>query len=588
MKISAIVKSSFKAQIFVVLLTVTLVMVILGGVLTIQGFQARLKSESRSSDINQNNALIDQLTSDFDLANNVLHSISDNNVINSSLNSDNMNSIEVYSVLYEITSSLRDFTSIDIYQGNNCIYSTNSNDVSKVLPLNYSVLGEALRNPGNVVYGLDPEDKSKNPDLLIAISINPDAGNPSFAVIRINPTVMAYRLREKINAKDGFLLTDRFFRPYCAIGTATNGFELTRIKKNLFEHAAYDQGSDNNIYMSDIGNTGLISIYITPQVIGKSVVKVGYQIIVILSFISIIVCFLVARKLSNYFSKPIDILTAGMKRFRKGDFETMISLNRTDEFEQLATGFNKMTSQLKDTMEKKLEAERTINETRIKMMQAQLNPHFLYNTLDTIKWVTKVNHIPEVSTMVASLANILRASISENEFCALSKELELVDNYCQIQQIRFDNKFDIKIDVPADLKNAIVPKLILQPIVENAIIHGLDEADNGMIVINAERTSLAYFKSSLQDNLPVPADEKDVLIISIQDNGKGIDAAAIASLNDIENKPPKGHLGLKNVITILRLYYGSEYGVYPKRLEEGGTIMYITLPYQEEEPTKVE
>ena len=204
------------------------------------------------------------------------------------------------------------------------------------------------------------------------------------------------------------------------------------------------------------------------------------------------------------------------------------------------------------------------------MMQAQLNPHFLYNTLDTIKWVTKVNHIPEVSTMVASLANILRASISENEFCALSKELELVDNYCQIQQIRFDNKFDIKIDVPADLKNAIVPKLILQPIVENAIIHGLDEADDGLIIINAERT------------------ENDALIISVQDNGKGIDAAAIESLNDIENKPPKGHLGLKNVITILRLYYGSEYGVYPKRLEEGGTIMYITLPYQEEEPTKVE
>ncbi len=323
--------------------------------------------------------------------------------------------------------------------------------------------------------------------------------------------------------------------------------------------------------MNEIGKTGLLSIYVTPPALGESAVKVGYQILTLEALFSVIVCLIVASRLSAYFSKPISTMASGMKRFRKGDFDAKIELSREDEFEQLAVGFNKMTSQLKQTMEERVEAERTINETRIEMMQAQLNPHFLYNTLDTIKWVAKANHVPEVATMSASLAGILRTSISERQFCPLSKELELVQNYCEIQKIRFDDKFDLTIDVPTEVMDAVIPKLILQPIVENAIIHGMDETENGHIYVAACR-----------DN----SGEKDLLKISVQDDGKGISDEMMLALNNDDVETLKGHLGLNNVNTIIRLYYGKEYGVMAFRPSQGGTVMIITLPYSEKEPKK--
>ena len=197
-------------------------------------------------------------------------------------------------------------------------------------------------------------------------------------------------------------------------------------------------------------------------------------------------------------------------------------------------------------------------------MQAQLNPHFLYNTLDTIKWVAKANQVPEVATLSSSLATILRAGISENQFCMLEKELDLVRNYCDIQKIRFDDCFDLEIDVPDDIKKAYVPKLILQPIVENSIIHGLEGRRDGHINITAVK----------RERDP----DTEILEITVTDNGKGINDEMIALIEADDPAALEGHLGIKNVNTIIRLYYGKEYGVHATRLENG-TEMKVTLPF---------
>ena len=200
------------------------------------------------------------------------------------------------------------------------------------------------------------------------------------------------------------------------------------------------------------------------------------------------------------------------------------------------------------------------------MMQAQLNPHYLYNTLDTIKWVAKANQVPEVATLSASLAGILRTSISAKQFCTLDEELKLVERYCVIQKIRFDDFFDLIIDVPEELKSAVVPKLILQPLVENAIIHGLEDRDDGRLFISAKRDDLSILK------------------IYIEDNGKGISDEMIAIIESDDISKLEGHLGLNNVNTIIKLYYGKSYGITAERLDVGGTRMMITLPFQEKEP----
>ena len=146
------------------------------------------------------------------------------------------------------------------------------------------------------------------------------------------------------------MLTDKFFRPFCLMGTAESKNNLSVIRKNLFKNDLYNKDIEENVYISEVGDSGLISIYITPPAFEKSAVRAGYQIVLMQVVISILLCLLVASRLSSSFSKPINTLSVAMKQFRKGDFDTKIDLNREDEFGQLASGFNKMTARLKDTM----------------------------------------------------------------------------------------------------------------------------------------------------------------------------------------------------------------------------------------------
>ncbi|WP_051538079.1 sensor histidine kinase [Butyrivibrio proteoclasticus] len=568
-----IIRQSFKRQIFAIFLTVTLILLAITGITTIQGFQARLKYDYEKKDIEQNQTIDQNLESDLEIAETALLSLSGNQTIIEALTTSKNNSLAIYTELYKALREIRDFATVDIYQGSECKYSTNTKSVSKELPLNYSVLREASANSSQIVYSLDPTTSSETGAALLMVKQIVGGETPGFVIIRFEKSELEKRLRTNINAKDGFMLTDKYLRPFCLIGTAEDGNELDVIRDNLFNGQPYNANISNNVYMDEIGSTGLIGIYITPPALGEAAATVSYQILFIEIIFSVVICLIVASRLSVYFSKPINTLALGMKRFRKGDFDTKIELNRDDEFEQLAVGFNKMTSQLKQTMDERVQAERTINETRIQMMQAQLNPHFLYNTLDTIKWVAKANNVPEVATMSASLAGILRTSISEHQFCRLSKELELIENYCEIQKIRFEDKFDLTIDVPEEIKEAVIPKLILQPIVENAIIHGMDETENGHIYVAAVKNTLLG---------------QDVLKISIQDDGKGISDEMMQALNNDDVETLKGHLGLNNVNTIIRLYYGKDYGVMAFRPSEGGTVMIVTLPYSEKEPVRTD
>ncbi len=566
----SLIRHSFKRKIFVIFLSVTLTLVIFGGILTIQGFQARIISDHRKQDLAQSELIADRISALLSASDESLNEIEASETMKSVFTSGPKNSLEIYSTLYEITTDIRDFSVIDIYGNGECLYSTQSGYLTAALPKYFSVLPEASRSHGKNVYGHDPGGATESGSaLLIAREIN--SAEAGVAVIRIRQDILTEQLTGVLGNRDGFMLTDRFFRPFTLVGPAADTSVLAAIRKNLFAGDLYTRNMENNVYITELGDTGLLGIYITPPALEPSAIRTSYQIIMIQVVISILLCLLVSSRLSALISKPIGTLAAAMRHFRKGDFDTQIELDREDEFGQLATGFNKMTSQLKKTMEEQVEAERKINNARIEMMQAQLNPHFLYNTLDTIKWVAKANQVPEVATMSASLAGILRTSISEKQFCSLEKELELVQNYCEIQKIRFDNKFDLVIDVPGSIRGAMIPKLILQPIVENAIIHGMEESLDGHIYV-------AAIRDTDKDS------GKDLLKISVQDDGKGISDEMMQALNNDDVETLKGHLGLNNVNTIIRLYYGKEYGVNAVRPSLGGTIMIVTLPYSEESP----
>lgn len=585
------IRQSFKRQIFFIFLAVTLAMVIIGGILTVQGFQASIKADYQKNDIEQDRVLTQSLVSDLEMVSNAANSIAENEILLSAVAGEKgVSSLSVYSALYENTRDIKDFATVELYTGGKCIFSTKSGYSSNYLPESYSVLKEAVKKQPQIVYGLDPATSSETGAALLIARMMVDEPQKGYVVIRIEQNDIVDRISGNINSRDGFMLTNEFLRPYCLLGIAEDGKALSTIRNNLMKGALYNAGVESNVYIEEIGSTGLLGIYLTPPALDDSAVRVGYQIIVIQALISIIVCLAVASRMSSYFSKPIRQMAQAMKRFRKGDFETRIELEREDEFEQLATGFNKMTSQLNQTMEERVAAEHKVNETRIQMMQAQLNPHFLYNTLDTIKWVAKANQVPEVATLSASLASILRTSISEKQFCKLEQEIKLVESYCDIQKIRFDDSFDLTVNLPENLENAIIPKLILQPIVENAIIHGLDGRTDGHIWITARGWGESAFledRSGLgkkKDHDIGSETGPDLLEITIKDNGAGISEEVVEALANDDPDTLEGHLGLNNVNTIIRLYYGKEYGVSARKAEEGGTVMKVLLPLSYKEP----
>ena len=585
------IRQSFKRQIFFIFLAVTLAMVIIGGVLTVQGFQASIKADYRKNDIEQDRILTRQLESDLGLVETAINNIARDEVLLSAVSDSNAsNSLAVYTALYENTRDIKDFSTVELYKDGKCIFSTKSGYSSNRLPEYYSVLKEATKKKDQIVYAPDPESSSATGAALLIARRLVEEPKRGYVVIRMEQSEIEDRISGKINARDGFMLTNKFLRPYCLLGIAEDGKTLATIRNNLMNGALYNTGVESNVYIQEIGSTGVLSVYLTPPALDDSAARVGYQIILIQAIISVIVCLAVASRMSSYFSKPITQMAAAMKRFRKGDFETRIELEREDEFDQLATGFNKMTTQLNQTMEERVAAEHKVNETRIQMMQAQLNPHFLYNTLDTIKWVAKANQVPEVATLSASLASILRTSISENQFCKLSQEIKLVESYCEIQKIRFDDSFDLTVDLPKSLENAIIPKLILQPIVENAIIHGLEGRTDGHIWITARGWNDAGKGEGAEDSgeNTETSPGTDLLEITIKDNGAGISEEVVEALANDDPNTLEGHLGLNNVNTIIRLYYGKEYGVSARKAEEGGTIMKVLLPLSYKEPDTAE
>ncbi len=564
MRNKAVVKFSFKRQLFWIFLSVTLTLVILGGVLTIQGFQARITRDHEIADEETAKVVASEVSKMLRLSEKTLKNIIKNETVIKAFDGQKDNQQAVYTALYEASADIRSFASVELYEGGDCRYSTVSGRALGHLPEHYSILREASRKRGEAVYAVNAAVTGQyGPEILIAVKI-PETKSPGYAVIRISGDDLEDRLRGFINARDGFILANSRFRTVCENRAAKDGQDLALIRDNLLNGRDYNEGATDNIYISEVGHE-LLCIYITPPAFEPSAVRTGYRILGAMGVLSIMICLATASVISGIVAKPLNTLSSAMRHFRKGDFDTKIEIARDDEFGQLATGFNKMTSQLKVTINERVDAQKRLNRARIEMMQAQLNPHFLYNTLDTIKWVAKANQVPEVATLSTSLAGLLRTGISADQFIRLGDELDTVRNYCDIQRIRFDDSFDIEIHVSGELENLYVPKLILQPMVENSIIHGFEGMSFGHIGIDASR-------------------EEEVLKITVSDNGRGISDEMILALEKDDPEALKGHLGFTNVNTIIRIYFGKDYGVGAERPEGGGTLITITLPVLYEAP----
>lgn len=267
---------------------------------------------------------------------------------------------------------------------------------------------------------------------------------------------------------------------------------------------------------------------------------------------------------SNQVSKPIREIRTTMKEVEKGNFSVRVDYGGKDEVGELVHSFNHMVHKINQLIEREQENQKKLNQAEFKALQSQINPHFLYNTLDSITWMVRMNRLEKLEEMITSLTNFLRIGLSRGRSeITLEEELKHVGNYVAIQKIRYARLLSYEVDVPEDLKKYYVIKMILQPIVENALYHGIKEkGEPGLIRVSMEST------------------EEDIMI-TVTDNGMGMKPE---KLKEIENMMEQGidfdpnAYGVINVQRRIQTNYGSRYGLHFESEYKMGTRVYVTLP----------
>jgi two-component system sensor histidine kinase YesM len=229
----------------------------------------------------------------------------------------------------------------------------------------------------------------------------------------------------------------------------------------------------------------------------------------------------------------------------------------------MACRFNDMIARIDELFHTNLEKQDRLRLAEIQALQSQINPHFLYNTLDSIKWIAKLNGIREIEVIVIQLGKLLKNSINNrNEMTTVRDSLEIIDSYLTIQKIRYSDRFTVHMDIDPGVLDCYVPRLIIQPIVENAIVHGIvKKIGEGRLDIKAGRAGTD-------------------LLIEVADDGAGIDAARLEQIRtELESDQRKvENIGIHNVNRRIKLCYGEKYGVSISSEAGRGTTVILTMP----------
>jgi len=302
----------------------------------------------------------------------------------------------------------------------------------------------------------------------------------------------------------------------------------------------------------------LVAVVPTKELL-KKVDIIGMSIL-LTCILCLIIAFIFSFLFSHMISKPIRRLAKVMKVF-ENDQNIRIETKSSDEMGFLYKSFNNMAGKINLLFRDIEEISQKEKNAELKALQAQINPHFLYNTLDSINWLALKYNAPDISNMITSLAKFLRHSLNKGrEFISVENELEHVQSYINIQKIRYTSKFNVNIHVDQEICHQNIIKLVLQPMVENAIIHGFKDIEYvGEITIRGYRVNEYFY-------------------LKVKDNGIGADVDRLNQMlhQKIEYSEAEGSsYGIRNVNERLKLYYGEQCGVSFEENESGGVTAII-------------
>lgn len=270
-------------------------------------------------------------------------------------------------------------------------------------------------------------------------------------------------------------------------------------------------------------------------------------------------------------TKPIENLASLTEKVAEGDFSKRAEEADIREINVLAESFNTMTKEIDVLIGDIKEKEKNLHLMETKLLQAQINPHFLYNTLDAIVWLAEDNRNEEAIMMVTSLSDFFRTTLANGrDFIKVAEEESHIESYLKIQRFRYQDIMDYKIEIAQEMKRYIIPKLLLQPLVENALYHG----------VKMKRGKSEIWVRGVKE------DER--LIFTVEDDGRGMSQEKLEVLRQNIKSGISGKetdsFGLANIHQRIRHYYGEEYGLYIDSRENEGTKATLIIPAKENEP----
>lgn len=287
-----------------------------------------------------------------------------------------------------------------------------------------------------------------------------------------------------------------------------------------------------------------------------------FGISLVIAMLIMAVCIYVSQRVALRVTSPLSHLVAHIQKVKSGIWEPIDIIPCNEEISTLFHSFNGMITTQTKMRDDLIEAEKLKRQLSLSLLQEQVNPHFLYNTLDNICSLAEIDEKDTLIRLTMSLSSFYRSSLSKGKMhVTVKEELDISRSYLEIMQIRYINKFDYTISCPKSLEECQCIKLLLQPVIENSIYHGIKELPgHGHISVRVE-------------------EEGDAVCFMIEDNGKGISNSDYDRLWSGQS----GHFGIKNIHQRIQLYYGNQYGLSIRNRKEGGCLTVITIPKRKEE-----
>lgn len=333
--------------------------------------------------------------------------------------------------------------------------------------------------------------------------------------------------------------------------------------------------AEQEVFQVKQNKYNLMAYSIMPQSVLEQNQKTLTRNLLLIAGLMVAIASVLTTVVSRNVIRPLDLLMETIQRIKGGETSMRTEIVGNDEIGQLGQNFNEMLDQMEELREKENQANLLLVQAQYKALQAQINPHFLYNTLDTMSSIAEIRDCPEVSMLSQSLSNIFRYSLNMKEpFSTVAKEISHLKNYTYVMAVRMQDHVKYIYDVNGETLQIPIPRISIQPLVENALNHGLRNKRGGKEIHITIKKKVGI------------KEKQDILEICVADNGVGMDAGPMNQAlerNALQRVEQGNSIGLFNINARIKMLYGEEYGISIKSVEGEGTSVYVRLPVRQGE-----